>query len=80
MRRRSKKPLASYRSQNGTDECRVFDTYTKLRGAMRTMMSDSLDNTIDVIRTRRGEWGEWFERWSINEDNNKLVKIKETWM
>ena len=47
---------------------------------MKAMMSDSIDNVIDVTRTRRGEWGQWFERWAINEDNNKLVKIKETWL
>jgi hypothetical protein len=80
MGRRCNKPWASYRSQNGTDECRVFDTYTKLRGAMKAMMSDSLDNVVDVTRTRRGEWGQWAERWAINEQTNKLEKIKETWL
>jgi hypothetical protein len=77
---RSKKPQASYRSQNGTDETRSFENYVKLRRSIRAMMSDSIDNVIDVVRTRRGEWGEWFERWSINEGTNKLEKIKETWL
>lgn len=74
------KPWASYRSQNGTDECRVFDNYRLLRKAMKAMMSDSVDNIVDVTRTRRGEWGQWFERWAINEATNKLEKIKETWL
>ena len=74
------KPWATYRSQNGTDERRVFPTYAKLRGAMKAMMSDSVDNVVDVTRTRRGEWGQWFERWAINEQTNKLEKIKETWL
>jgi hypothetical protein len=72
-----KKP---YRSQNGTDECRVFDNYRLLRSAMKAMMSDSKDNVVEVTRTRRGEWGQWFERWAINEATNKLEKIKETWL
>jgi hypothetical protein len=80
MGRPFKKPWASYRSQNGTDECRVFDTYAALRGAMKAMMSDSVDNVVEVTRTRRGEWGQWFERWAINEATNKLEKIKETWL
>lgn len=74
------KPWATYRSQNGTDETRVFPTYAKLRGAMKAMMNDSVDNVVDVTRTRRGEWGQWFERWAINEQTNKLEKIKETWL
>ena len=74
------KRWATYRSQNGTDETRVFPTYAKLRGAMKAMMNDSVDNVVDVTRTRRGEWGQWFERWAINEQTNKLEKIKETWL
>jgi hypothetical protein len=47
---------------------------------MKAMMSDSIDNVVEVTRTRRGEWGQWFERWAINEQTNKLEKIKETWL
>lgn len=75
-----KKPFVWYRSQNGTDECRVFDTYSKLRSSMRAMMSDSVDNVLTVTRTRRGQWGEWFEHWQIDESTNKLTKVKEGWM
>jgi hypothetical protein len=47
---------------------------------MKAMMNDSVDNVVEVTRTRRGEWGQWFERWAINEATNKLEKIKETWL
>jgi hypothetical protein len=80
MKKPFKKPWASYRSQNGTDECRTFDSYGALRKAMKEMMNDSVDNVVDVTRTRRGEWGQWFERWAINETTNKLEIIKQTWL
>lgn len=33
---------------------------------------------VGVYRSRRGEWGEWFEHWKL--EDGKLVKIKEGWM
>lgn len=75
-----KKPFVWYRSHNGTDECRVFDTYSKLRSSMKAMMADSVDNVLTVTRTRRGEWGQWFENWQIDESTNKLIKVKEGWL
>lgn len=75
-----KKPFVWYRSQNGTDEFRVFDTYSKLRSSMRAMMADSVDNVLIVTRTRRGQWGQWFEHWHIDESTNKLIKTKEGWL
>lgn len=80
MRRPFKKPYAYYRSLAGVDNCRVFDTYRALRKAMREMMSDSKDNIVDVTRTRRNEWGQWFERWEMNKETKELKIIKETWL
>lgn len=74
------KPWATYRNQYGKDVTKTFPTYAKLRNAMKAMMNDSIDNVVDVTRTRRGTWGQWFERWAINEATNKLEKIKETWL
>ncbi len=76
----SKKPWASYRSISGTNECRVFDTYNLLLKEMRAMMHDSMDNIISVTRTRRGEWGQWFERWQLDPDTKKPTIIKQTWL
>lgn len=74
------KPWANYRNQYGEDVTKTFPTYAKLRRAMKAMMNDSVDNVVDVTRTRRGTWGQYFERWVINEATNKLEKIKETWL
>ena len=35
-------------------------------------------NEVTVFRSRRGEWGEWFEKWALH--NGKLKKTKEGWM
>jgi hypothetical protein len=33
---------------------------------------------VTVCRSRRGEWGEWFEHWKL--DDEKLSIIKYGWM
>lgn len=72
-----KKPYAWYRSIAGCDECKVFDNYRLLRKEMKDMMSDSKDNVITVTRTRRNEWGEWFEHWHMV--NGKPTIVKQGW-
>lgn len=74
------KPWASYRDRSGKDVDETFDTYAELRKSMRRMLGESADGQVGVTRTRRGDWGQWFERWAINEATNKLEKIKETWL
>jgi hypothetical protein len=74
------RPWASYRNQQGSDVEKTYKTYAALRKEMRAMMNDSEDNIVEVIRTRRGEWGQWFERWSVNQRTNKLEKIEDTWL
>ena len=76
---KDKKPFVWYRSQNGTDECRVFDTYAELRKSMGSMMRDSIDQKLTVTRTRRGEWGQWFEVWEWNSYAKKNVITKQGW-
>jgi hypothetical protein len=80
MARTQKKPFVWYRSHNGTDVCMGYDTYAILRSKMKELMADSIDNVLNVTRTRRGEWGQWFEEWHIDESTNKLTKVKEGWL
>lgn len=55
-----------------------YKTYKELKRNIKSALEDSVDNEVEVIRSRRGEWGEWFERWSIV--GGKLKIIKQTWM
>jgi hypothetical protein len=34
---------------------------------------------VCVSRSKRGEWGEWFEYWNLHEDGT-LSKGREGWM
>jgi hypothetical protein len=56
----------------------VYDTYAKLRRGMKAMLNASLDEMVYVSRSRRGEWGEWFEYWSLVNGKPKI--IKQGWM
>ena len=55
-----------------------FDTY---RGGLRNMkllLERSVDNEVCVSRSKRGQWGEWFERWQLQ--CGKPVLIKACWL
>jgi len=56
----------------------TFPTITKLTKHKREIMSNHNANEITVIRSRRSEWGEWFEVWK--KYGNKTKKIEEGWM
>jgi hypothetical protein len=47
-----------------------FSTYRELVKAVPTFNND----TFTVYRSRRGQWGEWFEKW----EEGKIVE--EGWM
>jgi len=62
---------------NGT--ARRFKTYAKLKRNMLDMLVESNSNEVRVSRSRRGQWGEWFEYWGF-DNNRKPVIIKQGWM
>jgi len=45
---------------------------------MKVLIKNSYNGVVNVYRERRGEWGEWFEHWSLI--NGKPTIIKEGWM
>jgi hypothetical protein len=56
-----------------------FPTYRKLLSELRKCSRVCTETwEVYVFRSRRGEWGEWFEKWSAS--NGKLTKIKYGWM
>jgi hypothetical protein len=55
-----------------------YPTYTKLKRSMKAVLNASFDNNADIIRSRRGEWGEWFEHWTMVDGKPKI--IKQGWM
>jgi hypothetical protein len=65
-----------------------FDTYRALLKALPEYILKSRSarcheeavpsNEVTLFRSRRGEWGEWMEKWTLID--GKLKKFKEGWM
>lgn len=55
-----------------------FSTYRELKNNMKLLLKRSYDNSVFVSRSKRGEWGEWFEYWAMS--NCKPVITKQGWM
>jgi len=55
-----------------------FDTYSEIKRNMKKLLESSPDNEVSLSRSRRGEWGEWFEIW--NMVNGKPVITCQGWM
>jgi len=59
-------------------EWKPFPTYTQLKKKLKELIEQSPDNEIFVTRSKRGEWGEWFEYWVLSNGKPKI--IKQGWM
>jgi hypothetical protein len=55
-----------------------YPTYRELVKNMTKHLKESIDGSISIHRQRRGEWGEWFEVWAL--DNGKAKIHKQGWM
>jgi len=84
--RRSKKPYVFLNNvrkawdsnQIESHDTRTFPTYTELKKNLVSLLNEDRENIVTVYRTRRGEWGEWFEKWGLLD--GKPVKLKEGWL
>lgn len=60
---------------------REFKTYAELKKNIKNLINENdggKTNEITIFRTRRGEWGEWFEKWSIIDGRPQIWK--QGWM
>jgi len=55
-----------------------FESYAEVKKRLRVLLNASIVNEVKVFRHRRGEWGEWFERWSLVNGRPEIVK--QGWM
>jgi hypothetical protein len=51
-----------------------FGTYSEVKRRMRELLNLSSDNEVSVYRHRRGEWGEWFEYWSLVNGRPQITR------
>lgn len=56
---------------------RQFGTYAEVKKRIKDLLKVSNDNKVCVYRHRRGEWGEYFEHWSMV--NGKPAIVKQGW-
>jgi hypothetical protein len=67
--------------QNGyrktISDVNIYPTYGKLKKELPTLLKSSHDNFVSVVRSKRGEWGEWYEHWMLV--NGVPTIVKEGW-
>ena len=56
----------------------ICKTYAELKRNMFTILNESDNKILTVSRSRRGEWGEWFEKWGLLD--GRPVKLKQGWL
>lgn len=56
----------------------IFDTYKEIKQSMIELIDSSYDGEVHVLRSRRGEWGEWNEYWSLNHLGKPII-TKQFW-
>jgi len=55
-----------------------FNTYESLKKSLQRLLDNATDNTVEITRSHRGEWGQWFERWELVDGKKKITK--KTWL
>jgi hypothetical protein len=56
-----------------------FPTYKALLKSLPEAIRKSPSKEVCIFRSKRGEFGEWFEYWSL-DTNGRLVMGKSGWM
>lgn len=62
---------------NGEFIQKQFPTYSEVKKRMKYLLEVSDNNEVSVYRHRRGEWGEYYEKWELV--NGRPTIIKEGW-
>ncbi len=68
------KPTVRYTDNNGKLTSVICDSYAEVKRRMKAFMQDSFDENVSVYRSRRGEWGEYYEKWVLVNGKPKITK------
>jgi hypothetical protein len=86
----NKKPFVTYITRESYQEyinnqrrsmyiSQEFDTYRELKKHLKRLCEINRDaDGVSVTRTRRNEWGQWFEYWELNSKGEPYI-VKEGW-
>lgn len=56
-----------------------YNTYKELKKDLKEICENNIDaDGVFVVRSKRGQWGEWNERWDLDSNGNPTI-IKEGW-
>lgn len=52
-----------------------YDTYRALKKDLKEICEVNIDNDgVFVIRSKRSQWGEWYEHWKLNNGKPMIVE------
>ncbi len=51
----------------------TYKTYRELKKDLPRVLAETNEAYISVYRSRRGEWGEWFEHWALINGKPKII-------
>ena len=51
----------------------TFPTFREFKKNLRSLLKESIDNEVTVYRSRRGDWGEWVEKYFLD---GKKIKVR----
>jgi hypothetical protein len=72
------KPGFWYKTKDSKSEWVEYSTYAELRSNLKKHLDESPEPYISVYRSRRGEFGEWYEHWALSVDGRPKI-IKSGW-
>lgn len=54
---------------------KTFNTYSEVKKEIRNILINHVgEDLVSVSRHRRGEWGEWFEKWALIHGRPQIVE------
>jgi len=51
----------------------AYRNLRELRKDLKNQLTRAHDGEVCVARSKRGQWGEWFERWKLSGGEPRLV-------
>ena len=73
------KPVLYTNNHTHKGDVKIYDTYRDLRKDLIDHLEHSVTGQVEVFRSRRGQFGEWFEHWQFNAERKPTI-IKSGWM
>ena len=55
-----------------------YKTYRELKKNIKKHLLENIEDTVSLCRSKRGEWGEWFEIWTLSDDGNPKI-LRQGW-